>query len=338
LHKFPYKWHLKDGYPAEGFVSHGLKVFGTFLCGGGSTMGYKLAGFNHLGGVEIDKQVADIYKINHCPKCLYNMDIRDFNQLQDIPEELFMLDVLDGSPPCSTFSMAGSREKAWGLKKRFREGQSKQTLDDLVFIYLDTIRKLKPKVALLENVSGLMKGNAKGYLKEIYKKFTDIGYKVQVFLLNAATMGVPQRRERVFVIGLRNDFDLPKLVLNFNEEPIIYKTLCNEKTDNDIHYYLTDLFKKYWLSAKEGGTVGKFLTYKKMNRNAVVNTLVASNPYYHYSEMRELSKNEVLMAGTFPLDYDFQDITPQYLVGMSVPPVMTAQISNQIYIQWLSKI
>ena len=67
-HKFKYKWNLSDGYPAEGIEKHGLKVFGTFICGGGSTMGYKLAGFNHLGGVEVDPQVADVYKTNHDPK------------------------------------------------------------------------------------------------------------------------------------------------------------------------------------------------------------------------------------------------------------------------------
>ena len=54
-HKFPYKWYLKDGYPAKDIEPNNLNVFGTFICGGGSSMGYKLAGFEHLGGVEIDK-------------------------------------------------------------------------------------------------------------------------------------------------------------------------------------------------------------------------------------------------------------------------------------------
>ena len=216
-HKFPYKWFLKDGYPAKGIEKHGKKVFGTFICGGGSTMGYKLAGFDHLGGVEFDPKIAKVYNENHSPKYLFTEDIRVFNQRKDIPQELFNLDLLDGSPPCSSFSMAGNRDKDWGKKKQFREGQAFQRLDDLVFEYIDTIKLLQPKVALLENVKGLIIGNAKAYAKNMKIAFENAGYNVQVFLLNAASMGVPQKRERVFFIGLRKDFKLPKLELNFNE-------------------------------------------------------------------------------------------------------------------------
>ena len=216
-HKFPYKWNLADGYPAKGIAKNECNVFGTFICGGGSTMGYKLAGFNHLGGVEIDPQVADVYKENHKPKYLFVEDIREFNKRTDLPKELFNLDILDGSPPCSTFSMAGSREKDWGKEKQFREGQAVQTLDDLVFVYCDTIIKLQPKVFLLENVKGIIQGNAKAYSKEIAKKMTAAGYVVQVFCLNAASMVVPQKRERVFFIGHKNELKYPKLKLEFNE-------------------------------------------------------------------------------------------------------------------------
>ena len=224
-HRFPYLWRLADGYPAKGIEPHGCKVFGTFICGGGSSMGYKLAGYHHLGGVELDPSIAAIYKQNHHPEHLYIEDIRDFNKRTDLPEELYQLDILDGSPPCSTFSTAGSRDDAWGKEKQFAEGQKLQRLDDLVFIYCNTIEKLKPKVCWLENVSGLVKGNAKAYAKAICKRLDEIGYNVQVFLLNGATMGVPQVRERVFFIGLRKDFHLPKLVLNFNEKPILFKEI-----------------------------------------------------------------------------------------------------------------
>lgn len=219
---FNYKWHLKDGYPAPSIKPNNLNVFGAFVCGGGSTMGYKLAGYNHLGGVEIDKKIADVYKENHNPQYLFVEDLREFNDREDLPDILYNLDILDGSPPCSTFSMAGLREKAWKKSKSFREGQTKQTLDDLVYVYCQTILKLRPRVFILENVKGIIQGNAKAYSKKIVEILTTGGYNIQVFLLNAASMGVPQKRERVFFIGQRNDMKLPALKLEFDERPILF--------------------------------------------------------------------------------------------------------------------
>jgi DNA (cytosine-5)-methyltransferase 1 len=93
-YRFPFKWKIAEGYPAAGIENHGCSVFGTFICGGGSSMGYKLAGYNHLGGVELDPKVAETYEVNHHPKYLYVMDIREFNKKKDLPEELYNLDLL----------------------------------------------------------------------------------------------------------------------------------------------------------------------------------------------------------------------------------------------------
>lgn len=345
-HKFPYKWYLKDGYPSANIPKNNYNVFGTFICGGGSTMGYKLAGFNHLGGVEIDPQVADVYKTNHSPQYLYNMDIRKFNE-SDLPNELFDLDILDGSPPCSTFSMAGSREKAWGKKKQFREGQATQTLDDLVFVYCDTIIKLQPKVFILENVKGIIQGNAKVYSKNIVKKMTEAGYDVQVFCLNAASMGVPQKRERVFFIGHKKELKFKKLKLEFNEKPILFKEIKESENGISIKGKMLDLWKvklkgeKDLASAciRETGIRSYFGT-KIQYDNEVPFTIIANDnsPIVHESKPFKLNNNEIKKIGTYPLDYDFQTLQPKYLIGMSVPPVMTAQIANQIKIQWLDKV
>jgi DNA (cytosine-5)-methyltransferase 1 len=346
-HLFPYKWYLKDGYPSKNINPNKYNVFGTFICGGGSTMGYKLAGFNHLGGVEIDPPIAEVYKTNHRPKHLLNMDIREFNKLIDLPTELYNLDILDGSPPCSTFSMAGSREKAWGKEKVFREGQAKQSLDDLVFVYCDTIIKLQPKVFLLENVKGIIQGNAKVYSKNIVKKMTEAGYTVQVFCLNAASMGVPQKRERVFFIGHKKEFVLPKLKLEFNEKSITY----SEFKTNEIGSKLTNETEKVWnkriptdkslcdIHLRISG-ISKRFNAVFINDNQTPNTISAgadSVPIRHDIPNR-ICMNEVKMIGTYPLDYNFKSIEPNYLIGMSVPPVMTAQIANQIKVQWLDKI
>ena len=340
-HKFPCKWNLKDGYPSKGIKPNGLNVFGTFICGGGSSMGYKLAGFNHLGGVEIDKKVADVYQTNHNPKYLFVEDLREFNKRNDLPEKLYNLDLLDGSPPCSTFSMAGSREKAWGKAKKFREGQALQTLDDLVFTYIETIEKLRPKVCLLENVKGIIQGNAKVYSKEVVKRLTKAGYKVPVFLLNAASMGVPQKRERVFFIGLRDDFNLPKLELSFNEKAILFSAVDTIKKGQCISGELL----KWWSLALPGTNLsrvhpeGHYFGSSKLGMGLVSPTLIASGSSQplHPKHPNYLSSESLCLIGSYPLDYNFKEIKPNYLIGMSVPPVMAAQIAHQIYLQWLSK-
>lgn len=341
MSKFPYKWYLKDGYPPK----NGLKVFGTFICGGGSTMGYKLAGYEHLGGVEIDKQVADVYQINHNPKYLYNEDIREFNKRTDLPTELYSLDILDGSPPCSTFSMAGSREDGWGKKKQFREGQAVQTLDDLVYVYCDTIIKLQPKTFILENVKGIIAGNAKSYSKKIVEKMTKAGYSVQVFLLNAASMGVPQKRERVFFIGSKKELNFPKLKLEFNERAVVF----GEVKTKDNQYPLNESMLRYWNNRKEkdidfaniagrmDGRPNSFFNHKFLKDGEVANTVTSGDLCTLYSEPRYRNDNEVKLCGSYPLDYNFKSIEPKYLIGMSVPPVMTAQIANQMYLQWFEK-
>lgn len=347
-HKFPYKWNLSDGYPAKGINYHGKKVFGTFVCGGGSSMGYKLAGYDHLGGVEIDSKVGGVYILNHKPKYFYLEDIREFNKRNDLPKELYDLDLLDGSPPCSSFSMAGNREKDWGKKKVFREGQSDQVLDDLVFEYCDTIIKLKPKVFLLENVKGIIQGNAKVYAKKIVSKMTKAGYRVQVFCLNAASMGVPQRRERVFFIGLKGCIDLPKLKLDFNEKNVLFGSIISKSIK---HKEFSEYDKNVWgnrkPSDKDYGDVNLRLKGKPSSFNAkfihsdrVCNTIASSSgsKLVCFEEPRYLNHEELKKAGSYPLDFDFKSIKPKYLIGMSVPPVMTAQIAHQIYLQWLSKI
>jgi DNA (cytosine-5)-methyltransferase 1 len=344
--KYPYEWNLADGYIMP---RNGYKVFSTFACGGGSTMGYKLAGFEMLGICEIDPQMARIYKQNHKPKMVYLEDIRVFRKREDLPVELFNLDILDGSPPCSSFSTAGNREKDWGKEKQFREGQAKQRLDDLFFEYIALVKRLQPKVAVAENVSGLLKGAAKGYVKEIQTAFNEAGYDLQVFLFNAASMGVPQKRQRSFFIARRSDLNLSPLKCNFDDKPI---TFGQVRREGDGQYkqptpYDLNVWKNVKKTDKDYGDVNIRLTGKASNFNSkfihdhdVCNTIAASNgnSLALAFNNRFLSVRELKCCGTFPQDYDFMDADPKYVIGMSVPPVMTARIAEQIQWQWLDKL
>ena len=340
-HRFNYKWNLADGYPE----SNGLKVFGTFICGGGSTMGYKLAGFEHLGGVEIDPPIADVYKTNHNPKYLYVEDIRDFADRTEFPEDLYDLDILDGSPPCSSFSMAGNREKDWGKEKKFREGQTVQTLDDLFFDYIKLAKKLQPKVIIAENVKGLIQGNAKVYVHKIKAALEDAGYKVQLFLLNAASMGVPQKRERVFFICQRKDLQFPKLELRFNEKAITFGSVRGEKGRNVKHTECGKLMELRIDKDKSIGDINMRL-YKKLSGftilitkdNEICPTITSGAPFHFRGfDGDDYSDYDYKVCGTYPLDYNFKKIKPKYLIGMSVPPIMTAQIATEINNQWFKR-
>ena len=308
-------------------------------------MGYKLAGYDVIGNCEIDPDMMKIYKYNHHPRYSYLMDVRDFLKKDGFPEELYSLDILDGSPPCSVFSTAGEREKAWGKEKAFREGQKLQTLDDLFFVFIDIAKKLKPKVVIAENVSGLLKGNAKGYVNEIIKKFKDAGYRVQIFLLNAAKMGVPQKRERVFFVCLRDDIDLPKIEFAFNEQPILFgevRTNNGKEMQNGIYNELLKYRKPQDTCIND---ISLRIRHKQSGFSSAIDsddriasTLVSSGNHYRMIDGKNISDGDCLNIQTFPQDYNFMGQSVKYVCGMSVPPVMMAQIADQIYIQWLKGI
>jgi DNA (cytosine-5)-methyltransferase 1 len=266
-----------------------------------------------------------------------------FNQRTDLPEELYNLDLLDGSPPCSSFSMSGSREKAWGKEKQFKEGQAFQTLDDLVFEYCNTIIKLQPKVFLLENVKGIILGNAKAYSKKIIQTMEQAGYNVQIFLLNGASMGVPQRRERVFFIGHKKELNFKPLVLAFNEKPITYKNFKSNIFGTELTLETRKVWEHRHIDDTSLSDIHIRLSGKAKRFNAVFikddkvpNTIAAGSDSIpiRFDVPHRVTMDECKLIGSYPMDYNFKKIAPNYLIGMSVPPLMTAQIAHQIWLQW----
>lgn len=330
-----WRWSFKD-YPKE---KNGLKVFSCFACGGGSTMGYKLAGCEVLGDVEIDPAMNEIYVLNHKPKYNYLMDIREFNKLENLPDDLYNLDILDGSPPCTTFSMAGDREENWGKEKVFKEGQTAQVLDELSFVFIDTVRKLKPRVVIMENVEGLLLGEAYSYVKKIYDDFNNAGYKLHHWLLKGEQMGVPQTRHRVFFIAIRKDLKTEPsgLDMTFNYAPITYGEIKSGKgreyphnsqsykmlqkaTPDDLR--IGDIFRR--LGEKE-----RCFGHKIAWEDKVLQTITANLDYARGSEKTRLSVEDIIHAQTFPTDYVFKNRSfpgVAYVCGMSVPPLMIKRI------------
>ena len=353
-HRFEYNWTLKDAV----FTKDKGKVFSCFACGGGSTMGYKLAGFDVIGHNDIDKKMIEVYKENHNPKYSFLESITTFAKRKDLPKELYNLDILDGSPPCSSFSMAGNREKDWGKEKVFREGQSEQVLDTLFFDFIDLAKELQPKVVVAENVKGLLMGEAKEYVIKIYNEFDKAGYYCQHFLLNSKNMGLPQKRERVFFIALRKDLaktflymqdiftELPKIEIKFKEKEIIFSEVMDYE-DNEFN--LSELQLSLWQKRIYGDSDLSDISLRERNKlsmfnskfiysDKVPNTITGKDGCVLFDRPRVRNKKELCKIGSYPSDYNFTSLKPEYLIGMSVPPVMTANIATEIYNQWLSKL
>ena len=323
--KFNYKWKLSDGYPAKGVKYHGTTVFSTFSCGGGSSMGYKLAGYDVVAANDIDPKMQMVYEKNHKPNQYILSDVRDLLNRDDLPE----VDLLDSSPPCTSFSIAGRWTKDWGVEKKYKEGQKVQVLDDLFFETIKLVEKMRPKVFVGENVQRITQGKAMEYTREIVKQLKEIGYTCQVFVLNSADMGMPQRRKRAFFIANRLG---KKINLSFNEKHVTLREISDE---SDTESNLTETYKKYWAEAELEQPVGKFAARRKLSYDNVPRTATATHVNYHPKYPRELNLKEQLKVSSWPEDYDFCGLKPHYIMGMSVPPVFMANVAHEIYEQLL---
>ena len=194
----------------------GYRVASTFSGTGGSCLGYRMAGMSVVWANEMEPNAVENYRANN-PETV--VDTRDIRRI--FPDEILKatglkageLDLLDGSPPCQSFSSAGKRERGWGKVMAHGDGTT-QVSDDLFFEFARLLKGLQPKVFVAENVSGLVKGKAKGYFKLILAALKAEGYVVAARVLDAQWLGVPQMRQRVIFVGVRAD-----LVKKFGVKP-----------------------------------------------------------------------------------------------------------------------
>lgn len=170
-------------------------VISTFAGYGGSSLGYSMAGFRELLAVEWDWNAVDVFKLNFPDVPIYCGDICKLSVdecLHLAKVQFGELDVLDSSPPCQGFSMAGKRKLDDPRNQLFGE-------------YVRLLRGLQPKVFLMENVSGLVRGKMKLIFAQIMRALKKSGYKVRCKLLNTMYFNVPQSRNRLIWIGIRED-------------------------------------------------------------------------------------------------------------------------------------
>lgn len=169
-----------------------IKVIGLFSGCGGLDLGFKQAGYDLIWANDILKDACDTYRLN-IGDHIVNDDITKID-LNTIPNA----DIIIGGPPCQGFSGIGKRDP-------------NDNRSALVYSYLDVVNKVQPKIFLFENVSGIKSSKAvdgSKVIDNLKKAFEDIGYHINIYTLNAADYGVPQRRKRVFIIGNKIGVDI----------------------------------------------------------------------------------------------------------------------------------
>lgn len=305
-----------------------FKAMSFFSGCGGSCTGHKMAGFDVIAANEFVDVARECYSLNHPSSVAIASDIRKID-----PKKLLKhfglkpgdLDLLDGSPPCKGFSSAGVQEDGWGKEVKYSEDKVQQ-VDDLFDEYIRQISIIKPKVFVAENVSGLVRGASKGYFVEIFNAFKSLGYKVRAPMLNAAWMGVPQARERIIFMAVRNDipFDVPDIV-PYSTIATLGEALPHiakfKSTKNDIIVY-----KPACGAPFPTVTVADAIAYEtaRFSSAGFVETFKG--------ERRKLTIDELKVVCGFPADYQLIGTFEQQWerLGRAVPPVMMARVSSTL--------
>lgn len=309
---------------------NGYNAISTFSGCGGSSLGYKLAGFKVLYANEFIPAAQDTYRANHPGTYLDTRDIRTVSS-SDILEIIKMnpgeLDLFDGSPPCASFSTAGKREAGWGKVKQYSD--TKQRTDDLFFEYARLIRGVKPKVFVAENVSGLIKGTAKGYFLEILQALKECGYNVKAKVLDAQWLGVPQMRQRLIFVGVRNDL---------NTEPQFPRPLDYFYSVKDACHHVShfDMGRRFgvvekWDSARS--------PYQTVGDGASSGNGLATKVYTE-NEARKFTIPELKRICSFPDDFILTGSFSQQWerLGRAVPPIMMYHIAKTVRDEILCKL
>jgi len=324
-------------------------VISTFAGCGGSSLGYSISGFKELLAVEWDDNAVATFKLNFPEVPVYHGDIAKLSVEEVMrltglkPGEL---DVLDGSPPCQGFSTAGKRCLNDDRNQLFRE-------------YVRLLRGLQPKVFVMENVSGMVKGKMKLIFVEILRELKESGYDVSARLMNAMYFNVPQSRQRMIFIGVRNDLNIKPGHPSAKCKPLTVRDAIQDLSDmqneSSNHVWIDEWDKntkwiKYVPGLKEGGHLPCTTQYRRLFWDKPSFTLTKSglpgmscyvrNSHIHPKYHRSLSIREMARIASFPDNFQFIDALKEgnARIGNCVPPLFMAAIAEHIKDNILSKI
>lgn len=314
------------------------KGISSFSGCGGSSTGVKMAGIQVLIATEFIKPAIETYEKNHKGTRVIGEDIRNVDwdaERKRLGLKVGELDFSEGSPPCKSFSTSGTGSDDWGKEKLYSENVYQRT-DDLFYEEMRKIKAFMPKVFVCENVKGMVEGDAKGYFVEIMRDLKALGYEVKAQVLNAARLDVPQARERVIFVGVRND------LVKKGFHPVFPRAKPYMVNVNDVLPHIA------YLKSKVRGDI----TY--VPASVPSPTIVASDGTNSETagfssggfietmdgERRKYTIEELKKIFTFPEDFVLTGSYKQQFerIGRSVPPLMMYRVCKTICTEILDKL
>lgn len=310
-----------------------FSVVSTFSGCGGSSLGYQLAGGKVRLAVEWDDNAVEVYRANFPETPIYHGDIAALTVVDALersglhPGEL---DIFDGSPPCQGFSTTGKREFHDSRNQLFRE-------------YVRLLDGFQPKVCVMENVSGMVKGRMKLIFAECLKAIKDCGYQVKARLLNAQYYGVPQSRERLIFIGVREDLGIePTFPKPQNRSITVRQALAEPLPEDDVFPKLSGCYPEMMKKVKPGGKLadvhpkGSGFNYCRLRWDKPSRTIPKSVTYsgavLWHPDGEPLSGRQLMRLASFPDDFKFLGDFENWCnrIGNSVPPNFMRAIAEHI--------
>lgn len=352
-----------------------MNVLDLFSGCGGISLGFKLAGFNISGGVDIDPDSIKTFQRNF-PKskaiCESLLEYSDDKILKDFGKK--DIDVIVGGPPCQGFSSANRWNK-----------ENEDPRNKLFFEYLRFVELLKPKAVVIENVRGILTRD-KGYAKDrIENLLKDLGYNVNCKVLNASDYGVPQNRLRAFFVAIKKDYEetfdfeqlnqKPKVTVkeaigelyDLDEKPkekltsepqskyLKYLRKENQKIHNHEIKYPAQLTQERISHVPQGGNWADIpadlfpnnrnnrhsSAFKRLDEQAcsvTIDTGNAHSNYFHPLYNRIPTVREAARIQSFKDDFIFEGSrTSQYRqVGNAVPPLLAKAVADEL-LKYLKK-
>ena len=311
-----------------------------FSGAGGLSLGFEMAGFNNVFSVEYDKKIAESYKKNFPT---HNLLVKDIQEITD--DEIITLqhnqevDVVIGGPPCQGFSLAGRIGRSFVEDKRnylFKE-------------FVRVVKIIDPPMFVMENVARILSHNKGETIKELTNEFKKIGYNVQYKVLQAADYGVPQKRQRIFIVGTKNkEFNFPTPIgttITVKEAIGDLPPLkSGERSEVPNHFSMnhsSQMLKKMSYIGDGGnrnqipedlrpktGDIRKYIRYDSQKPSVTVTGDMRK--IFHYEQNRALTPRELARLQSFPVIFEGNSISIQQQIGNAVPPLLGYAVAKQV--------